>query len=518
MSLKFEVLPHLLLIFIMAIGNGQLSATIDVSPLDETPVSYEGRFRPMRTSSTTPLISSASADEADFEAYFSFLSEQGLSAKQIEQRLEAQYPIAKRIETSSPRVLALPGKKDPSRWLPLSALKIRVYSSKANRLIPIQNFTTYNDETFEKIRFAYLALEKAIITDRDNGEASDLAKTLNEAYTSLQGKVFRLNSGKQLSFPTLFQLKLENFYYNFPFSNFAITAYLLAAASILAGLYYDKKNIAITGYIFLALAFLIHTACLALRCTILMRPPVSNMYETLLFVPWITVAASIALYFFYRSKILLVTASLSSALLLIIMAWSRLNDSLDNVQPVLDSQYWLIIHVLMVVGSYGLFILAGVLAHLYLISTLFKKITDNYLNTLSSIILSSMYLGVALLIPGTILGGVWAAESWGRFWDWDPKESWAFISSCTYLIWIHAYTFRKIGCFGLSVGAISGLMVISFTWYGVNYILGTGLHSYGFGSGGTGYFIGYMTAELIFLAFFVGKLYYERPPLDKTGA
>src|SRR5438128_6981056 len=95
---------------------------------------------------------------------------------------------------------------------------------------------------------------------------------------------------------------------------------------------------------------------------------------------------------------------------------------------------------------------------------------------LSQVILQTLYGGTTLLITGTILGGIWAAESWGRFWDWDPKESWAFISSCFYLIWIHAYRFGRIGSFGLAIGAVGGLLAISFTWYGVNYILGTGLH------------------------------------------
>jgi hypothetical protein len=102
------------------------------------------------------------------------------------------------------------------------------------------------------------------------------------------------------------------------------------------------------------------------------------------------------------------------------------------------------------------------------------------------------------------LGGVWAAESWGRFWDWDPKESWAFISICLYLIWVHAYRFHRIASFGLAIGAVTGLLAISFTWYGVNYILGTGLHSYGFGSGGELYyylFVGAESALLIFVAF-----------------
>ena len=111
----------------------------------------------------------------------------------------------------------------------------------------------------------------------------------------------------------------------------------------------------------------------------------------------------------------------------------------------------------------------------------------------------TLYIGTALLIVGTILGGVWAAQSWGRFWDWDPKESWAFISALMYLAFLHAYKFRKIKERGLAIGSILGLMTISFTWYGVNYILGTGLHSYGFGGGGEWLYYSYLLGEGLFI-------------------
>ena len=131
---------------------------------------------------------------------------------------------------------------------------------------------------------------------------------------------------------------------------------------------------------------------------------------------------------------------------------------------------------------------------------IFNQNNSLTLKQLSSMILQTLYIGTAMLIAGTILGGLWAAESWGRFWDWDPKESWAFISSAFYLIWIHAYRFHKISSFGLAFGSVSGLLAISFTWYGVNYILGTGLHSYGFGSGGEHLYYAFLGTESLFLS------------------
>jgi len=105
-----------------------------------------------------------------------------------------------------------------------------------------------------------------------------------------------------------------------------------------------------------------------------------------------------------------------------------------------------------------------------------------------------------LKVYGNEVGGVWAAESWGRFWDWDPKESWAFISAVIYVTVIHAYRTRKIGMKGLAIGSIIGFNAITFTWYGVNYILGTGLHSYGFGSGGQNYYYLFLITEFIIIS------------------
>lgn len=326
-------------------------------------------------------------------------------------------------------------------WLPLEALKTES-----------GNFTLYPDETFQEIQKAYLLQDVA-----------KLSAHLRKAYAGLAGKPMRKAHGKTLYYPTFNQLYAELLLFRIPFLEIILLLYVLGALFGLPG------------------AFVLHTAYLLLRCYILARPPVSNMYETLLYVPWIIGLSG--LIFSVRRA-----ASASAALILMILIFCPLKDNMENVQAVLDSQYWLTIHVLMVVASYGFFILGGVLAHLYF-----------YNKDLAKPLLHTLYIGTGLLIVGTILGGVWAAQSWGRFWDWDPKESWAFISACIYLILIHLYRFKQIGPFGLAIGAILGLQAILFTWYGVNYILGTGLHSYGFGSGGNGFFAAFVLLEFAFI-------------------
>ncbi|MCH9611287.1 MAG: Cytochrome c biogenesis protein CcsA [Chlamydiales bacterium] len=311
-------------------------------------------------------------------------------------------------------------------------------------------------------------------------EAKSNPHVLEEAYQQIAGTPYLQTVTKTLYYPSLFKLRLEYFVHKLPLTLFLVLLYLLSLW---------RRS-------FFVAAFIFHTALLAVRCYILGRPPVSNMMETILYVPWVT---SLVALIFHVEK----PAAIASSIVLLFLP---IHQQFESVQAVLDSTWWLTIHVLMVVGSYGLFILAGILGHLALLR-----------GGLTDALLKILYLGTGLLICGTILGGVWAMQSWGRFWDWDPKESWAFISSGFYLIGIHAYRFSVIKERGLAIIAIVGLLFITFTWYGVNYILGTGLHSYGFGEAKHTLFYVYIIAELLFLIFSKIFIYKNRERLQKKA-
>lgn len=389
----------------------------------------------------------------------------------------------------SPLFLALPSATEPGRWLPLEALALQVRDGHSGLPLPIHNFTPYSDLAFQKIREAYLSRS-----------FESLLPLLLESYQEhLAQKPYRSASGKTLFYPSSSQLHAESFYIRSPLVSTTIVLYGLAFLALLL-----KVKRAPLCFFF---AWAAHTSILAMRIFILGRAPVSNMFETILYVPWVAALFSLLLHWRTPQSWLLAAASFSSIALLIVLRITGLDQGLENVQAVLDSQYWLITHVLMVVGSYGVFLLASALAHFYLIQTLFQEEKSADLSPLLNGVLHCMYLGTGLLVCGTVLGGIWAAESWGRFWDWDPKESWAFISSCFYLIWIHLYRFRQIGERTLALGAGLGFLAITFTWYGVNYILGTGLHSYGFGSGGETLYYSFLLADfsLLLLLMWRGK-------------
>ena len=319
---------------------------------------------------------------------------------------------------------------------------------------------------------------------------------------------------KNLYYPSLSRLKLEYWYYQIPLVETTIAIYGIAIILLILGIGQKKRRIKKFGTFFALVAFTLNGIILAMRCFILGRPPVSNMFETIIYVPWIAVLVSLFLSKRLKNCSIILGSCLVATILLVLIKVTGLGNSMENVQAVLDSQFWLIIHVLMVVGSYGVFALAGILGQFYLWQYISHQHETYSMNELGHAILQSMYVGVALLVPGTILGGIWAAQSWGRFWDWDPKESWAFISSCLYIIFIHAYTFKHIRFFGLAMGAVLGLLAISFTWYGVNYILGTGLHSYGFGSGGEIYYYLFVLIEFIFL-FWAAMIYFKSQRASK---
>lgn len=447
--------------------------------------------------------SSSQAQEA-FETAFNDLAHQGYPPHEIAQILETRFPFHQRLQALGTTLKMLPTKFSSGEWVSLHAFNIKIYDPIKKHLVHSNNFTSFTDQHFLLLRKVYRELEHAVLSHQPQAVIKEAASQFSHhyqmAYASLAETPYRQAQEKSLSYPSFLRLQAETLYYRLPLIEATLIAYAVALIFLAASSSVLKSpRLATLTIISVVTGFIIHTLVLILRSYILQRPPVSNMFETIVYVPWIAVALGLIFYKFTKSQHILAAAALASFALLILLKLTQVDSRLENVQAVLDSQYWLIIHVLMVVGSYGAFVVCGILGHFYLVSFLFRQRENASSEKIARGILHTMYVGIALLIPGTILGGIWAAESWGRFWDWDPKESWAFISACVYLLFVHAYTFHHIRDFGLAIGSIAGLIAISFTWYGVNYVLGTGLHSYGFGSGGELFYFLYVAAECLFI-------------------
>ncbi len=229
--------------------------------------------------------------------------------------------------------------------------------------------------------------------------------------------------------------------------------------------------------------FLLQAAGLVSRVLIAGRPPVTNMYESVIWVAFGTILFALIFEAIYRAGFFLLGA-IPVAVASLILADSQpmiLDRAIHPLTPVLRDNFWLTIHVLTITLSYAAFALSLGVAHVALIRIIAGHKPSA---SLYNYLYKTLQIGVLLLATGTILGGVWANYSWGRFWDWDPKETWALTALLGYLFLLHGRLSGLWGGFGLAIGAVIAFQSVLMAWYGVNFVLGAGLHSYGFGTGG----------------------------------
>jgi ABC-type transport system involved in cytochrome c biogenesis permease subunit len=255
------------------------------------------------------------------------------------------------------------------------------------------------------------------------------------------------------------------------------------------------------SWVTMLVGFVLHIYGFVLRCYIAGRPPVSNMYESVIWVSFGAVLFGIIFEAMKRKKFAAFGAAFVGVLCLIVADFSPniLDPSIQPLEPVLRSNLWLMIHVMTITLSYSAFFLALLMGDVGLISFLRGHIEKG--NDIAEAAYRVVQVGVVLLAAGTILGGVWADYSWGRFWGWDPKETWALIALLGYLAVLHAKKAGLVRNFGFLAGCIVSFSLVLMAWYGVNFVLGVGLHSYGFGGGGVPYVAGFVAVHLIYVAF-----------------
>lgn len=256
-------------------------------------------------------------------------------------------------------------------------------------------------------------------------------------------------------------------------------------------------------------AFTLHSFGILSRILILERAPVSNLYETFIFVSWVTVLLGLgmtmiakwkkdAVDFVYLGSLLAAFSGL--ALLLISGKFAAEGDTMQVLIAVLNSNFWLSTHVICVTVGYAGVAAAGLLAHVYLLRDLFKKETG--LTQLSKTILGILGFGLCFSFLGTMLGGIWADQSWGRFWGWDPKENGALLIVLWSAVVFHARLAGMVKERGVVLLTALGTVVVMLSWFGVN-LLGVGLHSYGFTSGLATGFYAYLLLELVFVVIYL---------------
>jgi cytochrome c-type biogenesis protein CcsB len=255
---------------------------------------------------------------------------------------------------------------------------------------------------------------------------------------------------------------------------------------VIVNIFFDKKLLRYAiniFHIFIGLLFVFHTLGLIARWYISGHAPWSDAYESMIYVAWATMFFTLA--FDVKSKLTVASGTFVASMILMIAHWNWMDPAIANLQPVLNS-YWLMIHVAVIVASYGPFTLAMVLGIVSLILMLFvndknKAKMDLNIKEITYINEMALTIGLVMLTIGNFLGGQWANESWGRYWGWDPKETWALISIMIYAFVIHARFVPALrGKWVYNVMAVFAFYSILMTYFGVNFYL-TGLHSYASG-------------------------------------
>lgn len=284
---------------------------------------------------------------------------------------------------------------------------------------------------------------------------------------------------------------MEILYNRIQIFNFLAKVYLFAGILLLVLFLVDIVNptsvfekISRWSNYFYLIVFAIYTLGLVLRWYISGHAPWSNGYETMLFVGWATSFAG--LLFSQRTEVTLAVTSILTSIALFVAGMSWMNPEITNLVPVLKS-YWLIIHVAIITSSYGFLAMGALLGMLNLVLMIIRNRKNSprlsfSIDEISYVIELALTIGLIMLTAGCFIGGVWANESWGRYWGWDPKETWALVSILIYAGILHLRNVpRANNQFVISSLALVGFSSIIMTFFGVNYYL-SGMHSYGSGT------------------------------------
>jgi ABC-type transport system involved in cytochrome c biogenesis permease subunit len=351
----------------------------------------------------------------------------------------------------------------------------------------------HNNENLEMV----MAIVNLIHTYK-NGETTQFNEELNEYRSKLMKLPNMPATMKRARLETLFN-RLEPFYR---------CAALYAILFVLGCLgWLGWSDVFRRTAFWLAIATLVvHSAALCTRMYLQGRPPVTNLYSSAIFIGWGSVALGIFLEWIFRNGMGNAVAAVTGGLSLIVAHYlSTSGDTMEMMQAVLDTNFWLATHVTCVTMGYTATYVAGFLGLFYVLSGLLTRyLADREQATnLSRMIYGVVCFATLFSFTGTVLGGLWADYSWGRFWGWDPKENGALIIVLWNVLVLHARWGGMVKQRGMAVLAIGGNIVTTWSWFGVN-MLGIGLHSYGFMSGALFWILIFVLSQVVFMG--VGML------------
>jgi len=291
-----------------------------------------------------------------------------------------------------------------------------------------------------------------------------------------------------------------------------IAAFVLAAAAWLG--WFEGLNRSANWLLWLA--FALHTFGLVCRIYISGRPPITNLYSSAVFIGWAGVFFALLFEVIYRlgvGNLLAAALGFPTMVIAYFLAFDGDGDTIGVMQAVLDTNFWLATHVVCITLGYATTLLAGMLGLATIVLGYFAGVLDDGgRRQLNRMTYGMLCFAIFFSFIGTILGGLWADDSWGRFWGWDPKENGALMIVIWNAIVLHSRWGKMVGERGLAALAVLGNIVVAWSWFGVNQ-MGVGLHAYGFTEGRTFWLAVYMLSQLLVVA-----AAYVQPLFERTAA
>lgn len=284
------------------------------------------------------------------------------------------------------------------------------------------------------------------------------------------------------------RIPLEVTFYKAKFFQYGLMFYVLSFLLVaISWLRPHNRAMAVIAAVALTIPTALLICGITLRCIIRARPPVTTLYETILFITTVAVVVALIIELINRQKIAVSVGAFLGAVGLFLANKHEIKEAVDTMPSlvaVLDTNFWLATHVTTITMGYAAGLLAGAIAHIYILGRLigFKRADPQFYKSVAQMTYGVICFGLLFSVLGTVLGGIWANDSWGRFWGWDPKENGALMIVLWKLTILHARMGGYIRDYGVSMAAIFGAVIVTFSWFGVN-LLGVGLHSYGFTSG-----------------------------------
>ncbi|HZV34399.1 MAG TPA: cytochrome c biogenesis protein CcsA [Verrucomicrobiae bacterium] len=298
----------------------------------------------------------------------------------------------------------------------------------------------------------------------------------------------------------------------------ALLIYVLAFVLACASWFNLSQWLRRSALYLVVLAWCIHTFGMVFRMVLEGRPPVTNLYSSAVFIGWGAAILGMALEKIYRDGIGSAIAATAGFLALIIAHNLALGgDTMEMLRAVLDTNFWLATHVTVVTLGYSATFVAGFLAIIYILRGVFTRTLGNEESKrLARMVYGIVCFATLFSFAGTILGGIWADQSWGRFWGWDPKENGALLIVIWNAIILHARWGGMIKERGLMLMAIFGNIVTGWSWFGVN-MLGIGLHSYGFTDQAFWWLLAFAVSQLVLIGLgLLPKQYWRSLPVTKA--